>query len=250
MNILDTKPSPLSFWKATKLVKISIRILFFYNGSELKTQNSQVESIIDILDYLHDFKYPILKDLRRRRKGIPLEGKRRIGEWIESAKERYRPAFNERPTLGHCSTPWVEINAALHWPIGEPGIYNKMFKYATSHLRHPTRRILAFFAVENNGASIVPLLPRYHRTAVSHFPRDRLLNGERCYTPSSYSLMRSLFSKAKEATTVPSSIDLDWLGSSTYSSHQISKKRRSGDLKKEGDNRVSLPASLFDWLHY
>lgn len=40
MNILDTKPSPLSFWKATKLVKISIRILFFYNGSELKTQNS------------------------------------------------------------------------------------------------------------------------------------------------------------------------------------------------------------------
>lgn len=144
---------------------------------------------------MHDFKYPILKDLRRRRKGIPLEGKRRIGEWIESAKERYRPAFNERPTLGHCSTPWVEINAALHWPIGEPGIYNKMFKYATSHLRHPTRRILAFFAVENNGASIVPLLPRYHRTAVSHFPRDRLLNGERCYTPSSYSLMRSLFSK-------------------------------------------------------
>lgn len=27
-------------------------------------------------------------------------------------RKRYQPAFNE-PTLGHCSTPWVEINAAL-----------------------------------------------------------------------------------------------------------------------------------------
>lgn len=104
----------------------------------------------------------------------------------------------------------MEINAALHWPIGEPGIYNKMFKYAASHLRHPTRRILAFFAVENNGASIVRLLPRYHPvcTAVSHFPRDRLLNGERCYTPSSYSVR-------------------------VRTSHQISKKRRSGRLKRK-----------------
>lgn len=77
-----------------------------------------------------------------------------------------------------------------------------MFKYATSHLRHPTRRILAFFAVENNGASIVrlhllptgrgnpcfPVITAHlrvceQRTCRESFsnrsPRVKLLNGER-----------------------------------------------------------------------
>lgn len=98
----------------------------------------------------------------------------------------------------------MEINAALHWPIGRPGIYNKMFKYATSHLRHPTRRILAFF--ENVSKTMGPLsrtrphlftrpvflitvrfyLPRVCVCCESfskRSPRVKLLNGERRSTP-------------------------------------------------------------------
>lgn len=41
------------------------------------------------------------------RKGIPRSRGRK-----DRRRKRYQPAFNE-PTLGHCSTPWVEINAAL-----------------------------------------------------------------------------------------------------------------------------------------
>ena len=59
---------------------------------------------------------------------------------------------------GHCLVPWVEINAVLGWSIADSQRCNKMFKYATSHLRHPGR-ILAFFAAARETMGLYRDLP-------------------------------------------------------------------------------------------
>lgn len=63
-------------------------------------------------------------------------------------RKRYQPAFNEA-TLGHCSTPWVEINAAL--ARSDSQVYIIRCLNMRLHTCATPRRILAFFAVENNG---------------------------------------------------------------------------------------------------